>query len=211
MESAFYRSRLPHIVPPYATFFITFRLAGSLPASIVYSLKAKYEKLTNDRDGENQEEKELRLSKLRKSYFKEFDDQLDKKGSGPTYLNNSEIAACIKNELEKYNGDYYDLQAYCIMPNHVHLLLDTSIQEYSLASPIRLDKILKRLKGSSAIKANRLLERTGSFWQKESYDHLVRNQTEWHRIYGYILNNPYKAGLVENFSNWPYLFGCNES
>ena len=83
MESAYYRSRLPHIVPPYATFFITFRLAGSLPASIVYSLKAKNEKLTSDRKDENQEENELRLSKLRKSYFKDFDDQLDKKGFGP--------------------------------------------------------------------------------------------------------------------------------
>ncbi|MEM8900104.1 MAG: hypothetical protein AAGC85_18460, partial [Bacteroidota bacterium] len=113
-------------------------MAGSLPASIVYSLKAKYEKLTGVREDENQEEKELRLLKLRKSYFKEFDDQLDRKGFGPTYLNNPKIAACIKNELEKYDGDYYDLQAYCIMPNHVHLLLDTSIQKYYLTSPIRL-------------------------------------------------------------------------
>ena len=126
-------------------------------------------------------------------------------------MNNPKIAACVKNELEKYNGDYYDLQAYCIMPNHVHLLFDTSIQEHSLTNPIRLDKILKRLKGSSAVKANRLLKKRGSFWQKDSYDHLVRNQREWQRIYAYMLNNPFKAGLVENYYDWPFLYGCNES
>jgi putative transposase len=75
------------------------------------------------------------------------------------------------------------------MANHVHLLILPKI------SPARL---LQSLKGATAREANRLLGRTGEpFWQKESYDHWVRNGAEYVRIKSYIENNPVKAGLVQ--------------
>jgi putative transposase len=83
---------------------------------------------------------------------------------------------------------HYQLGPFAIMANHVHVLLMPRIDP-SLA--------LKALKGSTAREANRLLERTGEpFWQKESYDHCVRNDGEWRRIAAYIENNPVRAGLV---------------
>ena len=76
------------------------------------------------------------------------------------------------------------------MPNHVHMLVDPRV------SPSLL---LKSLKGASAREANRVLGRTGEpFWQKESYDHWVRNAEELERIRKYIENNPVKAGLAES-------------
>jgi type I restriction enzyme R subunit len=82
---------------------------------------------------------------------------------------------------------HYQLGPFAIMANHVHVLLMPRIDP-SLA--------LKALKGSTAREANRLLERTGEpFWQKESYDHCVRNDGEWRRIAAYIENNPVRAGF----------------
>ncbi len=75
------------------------------------------------------------------------------------------------------------------MSNHIHLLLLPKA-----ATPARL---LQALKGSSAREANRILRRTGErFWQAESYDHWVRDESEYGRIARYIEENPVKAGLV---------------
>ncbi len=85
---------------------------------------------------------------------------------------------------------HYQLGAFAIMANHVHVLLLPRIP------PSRL---LKSLKGYTAHEANRMLGRTGEpFWQRESYDHWVRNEEEWGRIAAYIGNNPVKAGLVSS-------------
>ena len=65
---------------------------------------------------------------------------------------------------------HYDLAAYAVLSNHVHVLLLPKV------APSRL---LKALKGSTAREANRILGRTGeTFWQAESYDHWVRDDTE---------------------------------
>lgn len=95
-------------------------------------------------------------------------------------------------EAFHYNSDVlrqYTLHAFVIMPNHVHLLLSPAMA---------LDKLTKSLKGITAKRANLLLESTGtSFWQEESYDHLVRNDREFNQIRRYIEDNPVRAGLVQ--------------
>jgi type I restriction enzyme R subunit/putative DNA methylase len=83
---------------------------------------------------------------------------------------------------------HYELGAYAIMANHVHALL------WPKVSPSRL---LQSVKGATARQANLILGRTGeTFWQAESYDHWVRDESEWRRIAAYIENNPVQAGLV---------------
>ncbi len=65
---------------------------------------------------------------------------------------------------------------------------------------------MRLLKGKSGALCNRILRRRGSFWQHESYDHVVRDEREYERILAYIVNNPVKAGLVEDWREWPYMF-----
>ena len=69
-----------------------------------------------------------------------------------------------------------------------------------------LSSIMQSLKGYTAWKANRLLERNGAFWHHESYDHAVRNTSEWQRIITYVLNNPVKAGLVDEWEKWRWSY-----
>ena len=101
---------------------------------------------------------------------------------------------------------------------HVHIMIDTSIQvtEYKMIDgellPFWMEelpeefkelyKIMKRIKGASAYFCNKALGKTGTFWQKDSFDHFVRTEKEWHNIVKYILDNPVKAGLVEKWEDW---------
>ncbi len=97
------------------------------------------------------------------------------------------------------------------MSNHVYLLIDQ--QGVPDPAPRRdgkhytaLSRAMRLLKGKSAALCNRVLGRSGPFWQHESYDHVVRDAREYERILAYIANNPVKAGLVEDWQDWPYTF-----
>ncbi len=98
------------------------------------------------------------------------------------------------------DGRKYALIAYCIMPNHVHVVFEPLLEKpehyYSLGN------IMQSLKGYTAWQANQILGRKGAFWQDESYDHVVRDDQELQRIIEYTLQNPVKAGLVENAEDW---------
>ncbi len=126
-----------------------------------------------------------------------MDQQLDNVRSGPMYLRQSAIAQLIVQSIHKgVQLGHYELHAYVVMANHVHILVRPYID------PSRL---LKSLKGATAREANKLLGRTGEpFWQKESYDHWVRDQAEFERIRAYIENNPVKAGLANVANEYPW-------
>ncbi len=147
-------------------------------------------------------------------FFARYDALLDKADKGPHYLKNPVIAEIVKKELLRFDSDLYDLIAFCIMSNHVHILIDTSIQlpndyvpwEWEMLDIEPLQNIMKRIKGPSAVYANRELRRSGKFWQRESYDHYVRNRKEFDNIVAYILNNPVKARIVERWEEYPYSY-----
>src|SRR5204863_8647371 len=88
----------------------------------------------------------------------------------------------------------YQLRAWVIMPNHVHVVLRPQAS---------LPVVTRWLKGSSARKANLILGRTGeAFWQDESFDHRVRDEVELDRIVRYVEDNPVRAGLAANPRDW---------
>lgn len=197
----YYRRRLPHYHPPKATFFITFRLAGSLPTEIVAQLMEEREfreRLINkEKDARR---KELLLEEERKRYFGHFDSFLDKAQSGNKWLADPNVADIVSEAIKHRDGKAYDLLAYCIMPNHVHLVVDVERSDASLY------RILQSLKAYTAVKANGILSRSGQFWQHESYDHVVRSDAELKRIIQYVAYNPVKAGLCKRWQDWRWIY-----
>ncbi|MDB5235186.1 MAG: hypothetical protein JWR44_2179 [Hymenobacter sp.] len=115
------------------------------------------------------------------------------------HLRQPAIAALLAESLRYFDGTHYDLRCYCLMPNHVHLV----VRILEEAPP--LVKTLQRLKSYTATEANKLLGLAGAFWQAESYDHVVR-KGELERIVAYVLENPVKAGLVEDWEQWPHTY-----
>ncbi len=118
-----------------------------------------------------------------------MDRRLDTIRSGPMFLREPVIAEFVTTGLidGAENGNY-DLGAFALMGNHIHVLLLPHIEPSHL---------LESLKGFTAREANKILNRTGQpFWQHEYYDHWVRNPQEWQRIARYIESNPVAAGLV---------------
>ena len=104
------------------------------------------------------------------------------------------------------DGKEFDLLAFTIMFNHVHLLFhaDTSGQTEDIAHAISLR--IGRLKSFTARVCNNILDRTGQFWQYESYDHIVATDKELEDTIWYILNNPVKAGLVKRWQDWKWSY-----
>jgi putative transposase len=189
-----YERNLPHRLPPGEVVFLTFRLAGSLPRTVVEQLQAE-----SDLARQRFEAEPAQLHAAQKRYFGRFDAQLNKGDYGPVYLRQAAIAGLVAESLRYFDGTGYDLRCYCIMPNHVHM----AVRILEEAPP--LVKTLQRLKSYTATQANKLLGRTGAFWQAESYDHVVR-KGELERVVAYVLENPVKAGLVEEWEKWPYTY-----
>jgi len=189
-----YERNLPHRLPPGEVVFLTFRLAGSLPRTVVEQLQAELELVQQRFESEP-----AQLYAAQKRYFGRFDAQLNRGEYGPMYLRQPEIAALVAESLCYFDGKGYDLRCYCLMPNHVHLVVRI------LEEALPLVKTLQRLKSYTATQANKLLGQTGAFWQAESYDHVVR-KGELESVVAYVLENPVKAGLVEVWERWPYTY-----
>jgi len=127
-----------------------------------------------------------------------MDRYLDAARSGLLYLKQASLARLVVDAIGygAQHLQYYDLEAFVVMANHVHLLA---------VPQVRPSRFLQTLKGYTAREANRLLGRTGQpFWQSESYDHLVLDDRELDRIKEYIEENPVKAGLVSNAEDYPW-------
>lgn len=200
----FYRRHLPHIQPEGYTLFVTFRLAGSLPAAVVDRLQAETEAEARRLQAIADPAARARETALsHKRSFGRWDRALDKL-SGPRWLGETAIARLVADALHHRHPAVYWLDAFCVMPNHVHAVLAPAEDEDG--RPLSLPAILHSLKRYTAAEANRLLGQQGAFWQHESYDHVIRDPDEWGRVIGYVLHNPVKAGLVADWEEWPWSY-----
>jgi len=200
-----YERHLPHIQPPGACLFVTIRLAGSIPMEVLERLKLEAEERERMiRQTADPADLPRLLYEEQKRQFGRWDKILDRGEYGPRWLSQPEIATIVVDSLHFLDGDVYDLDTFCIMSNHAHIVF-TPLEKEDGAYHA-LQKIMHSLKRHTARKGNKVLGREGAFWQHESYDHVVRDRREWERIVAYVLNNPVKAGLVERWEDWPWTY-----
>lgn len=210
MIKTFYRGKLPHIQPIGAVFFVTFHLNGAIPVPVVKKLKSEYDEriaLLERQSPPNLEELVYCEQKL---FFKKYDAYLDIMDDKIRYLEQPEVARKVLEQVERFEGDWYTTLAFNAMPNHCHWVLDFSKQLEKIPITVaitkenyrQLDSILHRVKGASSRYCNQVLGRSGQFWYHESYDHYVRNDKELANTVNYTINNPEKAGLVNDWRDW---------
>ena len=178
----YFRRNLPHFYPEEAAYFVTFRLHHTIST-------IELERLHPLNPG-------VRSSnEAHAKYFKEYDFILDAARHGPKYLERPDILNIVTSRLMFAADQWLDMIAFTIMPNHVHFVA-------KLKGTESLSEVMRSIKGSTAREANKVLGKTGPFWQAESYDRVVRDGRLGNCVY-YILSNPVTAGLVNDWRDWP--------
>ena len=121
--------------------------------------------------------------------FRTVDKLLNRLRTGPHFLKQPEIARIIVTAIREGDTRFrrYQLHSYVVMPNHVHLLVTPNVPNAIWLGP---------LKAFTEFTANRILSRTGAFWQDHSYDHVVGDGEEFRSVRRYIEGNPVAAGLA---------------
>ena len=137
--------------------------------------------------GEKQRQIELR---------RRVEEYLDA-GHGACWLRRPDMAALVEGALRHSDGERYRLLAWCVMPNHVHALIETR-EGFPLAD------VLHSWKSFTSKEANKMVGRTGAFWQREYLDRYVRNAEHYQAVVAYIEENPVKAGLTKVKMDWPW-------
>jgi REP element-mobilizing transposase RayT len=201
---------LPHWRIPGATYAVTFRTKDSLPASAIKEYQQKREALLHrvemviksagSRDATHDL---LPLRAELQSLVETIIEPALHAAEGPQPLSDSHIAEMVRNALKFFDGERYDLIAWSVMPNHVHALL-TPREGHEL------EKIIQSWKTHTAKEANRILGLSGTFWQEEYYDHIVRDGEDLKHQVKYILKNPERGRCSGMWTGSVFGTGCPE-
>jgi REP element-mobilizing transposase RayT len=186
------RSRLPHWHAEHAIYFITWRLFDSLPADVLDRLRAgrdaAREQIFRMRGSVTFPEQRMLDAALTEACEKFLDQNV-----GECYLRDHRAAKIVADSLKHFDGIRYLLFAWCVMPNHVHVI-------FSCLEGFDTSSILHSLKGFTSREINKILGRSGTLWQAESFDRCIRDSQELEQKIDYVLGNPAAAGM----ENWPF-------
>jgi REP element-mobilizing transposase RayT len=188
-------ANLPHWRVDGGTYAVTFRLADSLPGAVLGKWKAERAGIVARAEQMGRPLSELECKRLDELHSERVERWLDQ-GHGSCLLRDERIAAMVRDTLLHFDGTRYTLRAWCVMPNHVHAVLRTH-------PGCDLSRIILSWKGFSGKRAREILGDVGggAFWQKEAYDHLVRDSADLAHQISYVLRNPAAAGL----GDWPWV------
>lgn len=183
-----HRGNLPHRNKEGLIQFITFRQEDSLPQQVLREIEQKIKHLTD-------EKKDVE----RRKKYQYWLDQ----GLGSCALANREMAQVMQDALMHHNGDKYDLLAWSIMPNHVHVLIRTT------GDLVRIVQSWKSFTGKWALKNNKkynlgIDKDATQFWMAEYWDRFIRDEKHFNNTVRYILDNPVKAKLPKRHTAYLY-------
>jgi REP element-mobilizing transposase RayT len=171
------RGYLPHRDSPRLVQFVTCNLVDAFPAALRSEWQA-FLKLENERERRQ-----------------ELEDYLDR-NHGECWLRRPEIAALVEGNWRYFHPLRYELRAWCVMPNHIHVLFRVAAMPMS--------RVMKQAKSFTANEANKLLQRDGAFWMEDYFDTCIRSAEHEKSVVHYIENNPVKARLVREARQWPW-------
>lgn len=183
-EFRYYERHLPHWRQPGATYFVTFRLADALPQSVLLELRRVRRELA--RLGDHPSSVELR-ERYDRDVSRRFEGSLDE-GHGRCELKDSIHASIVKKCLLFGHGREYFLGCGVIMSNHCHVVIRHE-------KGFELEDIFQKIKGISAREINQRTQRSGTLWEQEAYDRIIRDEEHLQRVIQYIGRNPVKCGL----------------
>ena len=197
------RGYLPHCDKPGLVQFITFRLWDSMPSSRrgewehLLAIERSHAPRSGARsiaspDGKTRIEARRLASREQRVKLEDYIDR----GLGKCFLRDSRIATLMEGTMFFHQGKRFELLAWVVMPNHVHTLIEVG--------EMPLSKIIQNWKSIVAVKANKLLGRSGDFWQLDYWDTYMRDEAQKLKVIRYIENNPVTAKLCRAPEEWPF-------
>jgi len=191
------RGYLPHWTIEGAVYFITFRLADSIPKAIVEQIELERNRAIDQAIKSGEMITGTQRKRLLMRFSKKIDDYLDK-GIGSCVLAKPQAAGIVVDTLVLFQQKRYRLFAWCVMPNHVHVV-------FRPFSSYQLSSIIHSWKSYTAKEINKLLRKEGRLWQPERYDRVIRDEQEFWRTTEYVVSNPIRAGLKD--WQWVWWYG----
>ena len=179
------RVRLPHWDVAHGTYFVTFNLVDAVPADFRARLETERQVRITELQRLKGRATPAELQVIQRLLHERTEECLDG-GAGRCWMRDSRVAQLVADAITHFDGERYRLFAWSVMPNHVHVVFEAR-------EP--LQKTMHSWKSFTAKKANRILARSGDFWQEEYYDRSVRDAAEFERTIGYVASNPLAAGL----------------
>ncbi len=176
------RGYLPHFDGGEICQFITIHLGDALPREVLLRWKAELEQ-------EKDENAKIIL-------YERYEAYLDQ-GYGACYLRQEPVASLVQDSLLFHDTSRYKLISWVVMPNHAHFLIKP-INNHTIS------EIMKKFKSYTSHEANKLLQRTGKFWQEDYFDRFTRNFEHFEKTIAYIENNPVKAKLCKSADEWKF-------
>lgn len=182
------RGYLRHVDLARAVQSVSFRLVDAVPADVIEQWR---------------EELGLRAdapppSHPRRVALQKRVDRYEDQGRGACWLRHPEIAGVVERALLAFDGERYRLLAWCVMPNHVHAMIETFPGH-------PLGRVVHSWKSFTAHACNRRLGRSGRFWMPDYFDRVIRDEAHFHAAMLYIEANPVEAGICGEPEEW--LFG----
>jgi REP element-mobilizing transposase RayT len=189
IPSPYWHSRgyLPHFESDNLIQHVIFRLADSLPKSALARLDSEL--------------KSFPPAKRDIARRKRIDELIDI-GHGSCILRKPYAAKIVQESLFAFDSQRYRLLAWVVMPNHVHVLLQ-SANGWSAAEIVGSWKKFTARRINST---HQNLERksTTSIWQREYWDRVVRDERHYNKTIEYIHLNPVTARLATKAEDWPW-------
>ena len=185
-------SYLPHWTKDGAVYHVIFRLADSLPQKTLLALDAERKELIGKIENEGRKPTVAEMKRMDELFSENIERFLDS-GYGKCWLARDDVAKIAADTLMFFNNKRYELYAWCIMPNHVHVILKPNANYL-------LQDIICSWKSFIATRSNKLIGRTGAFWHREYFDRIIRKYEHVETIIDYVWKNPDEAG----FKNWSW-------
>ncbi|QOV91778.1 REP-associated tyrosine transposase [Humisphaera borealis] len=213
------RGYLPHCDQSGLLQSITYRLADSLPASVLAKIEDELALLPPPKQDDERRRR--------------FEQWLDA-GHGSCLLRDPAAADCVVQGWRHFDGKRYDLMAWVVMPNHVHVMvrvyegwtLGKIVQSWKSFTSRKIGKMLReKIVGNAELQLGTGLsspvknvkqglgnagpeagvtptEVSGGIWMREYWDRYIRNEQHFTATVDYIHQNPVKAGIVSSPTAW---------
>jgi REP element-mobilizing transposase RayT len=213
MKKEYIRLKQPHIQHIGQTFSVTIITHDAIPKQKLDILKQEKDTALHEIKDLNPDEQKKLKWRIYSQFEEELENLLNTKYRQEHLFKKRTAALILKEKIHAFDNIYYKLAAYCIMSNHVHLLLDFSVQIpenwdglTNIDNYLNVGTVVGRIKGGSAHTINKTTGRSEQLWNLGYYDRYIRSDRHFHQTVSYIINNPVKAKIVEKWTDYPYIF-----